>query len=66
MVDDCLTFCHEPDLLEMRLNTLNDVDDRFAIAEATHTHCGQSNELIFNAKRNRFAALGRSLWRFRR
>ena len=33
MIYDCFTFFNELDLLEIRLNTLNDVVDRFVIAE---------------------------------
>jgi beta-1,4-mannosyl-glycoprotein beta-1,4-N-acetylglucosaminyltransferase len=35
MVYDCFTFFNELDLLEIRLNTLDAVVDKFVIAEAT-------------------------------
>lgn len=56
MIYDCFTFFNELDLLEIRLNTLNGVIDRFVIAEATRTHRGQPKELLFEKNRARFAA----------
>ncbi len=55
-VFDCFTFFNELDLLEIRLNTLNDVVDRFVIAEATRTHQGKPKELLFEKHRARYAA----------
>lgn len=55
MVYDCFTFFNELDLLEIRLNTLKDVVDRFVIAEATRTHAGRPKELTFEKNRKRFA-----------
>ncbi len=37
MIYDCFAFFNEMDLLEIRLNTLNDVVDRFVLVEATRT-----------------------------
>lgn len=59
MVYDCFTFFNELDLLEIRLNVLDDVVDRFVICEAPWTHTGKPKELVFekNAARfSRFAA----------
>lgn len=56
MVYDCFTFFNELDLLEIRLNTLSEVVDRFVIAEATRTHRGQPKELLFEKNRARYAA----------
>lgn len=56
MVYDCFTFFNELDLLEIRLNTLNAVVDRFVIAEATRTYRGQPKELLFEKNRARYAA----------
>lgn len=56
MTYDCFTFFNELDLLEIRLNTLADVVDRFVITEATRTHRGQPKELLFEKNRKRFAA----------
>lgn len=49
-------FFNELDLLEIRLNTLSDVVDRFVIAEATRTYSGKHKELVFAGNRQRFAA----------
>jgi beta-1,4-mannosyl-glycoprotein beta-1,4-N-acetylglucosaminyltransferase len=46
---DCFTYYNE-DLL-LRLETLNEVVDRFVIAEATHTHTGKSKPLFFKPER---------------
>ena len=35
---DCFTFFNELDLLEIRLNELNEVVDYFVLVEATTTH----------------------------
>ena len=56
MIYDCFTFFNELDLLEIRLNTLNDVVDRFVIAEATRTYMGKRKELLFERNRERYAA----------
>lgn len=56
MIYDCFTFFNELDLLEIRLNTLAPVVDRFVIAEATRTYRGQPKELLFKKNRDRFTA----------
>ena len=56
MIYDCFTFFNELDLLEIRLNTLASVVDRFVIAEATRTHSGKPKELLFEKNRERYAA----------
>lgn len=61
MVYDCFTFFNELDLLEIRLNTLNDVVDRFVIAEATRTHRGKPKELLFEKNRARYAAFAEKI-----
>ena len=55
MVYDCITFFNELDLLEIRLNTLSSVVDKFIIAEATRTHSGKPKDLVFDRCRDRFA-----------
>lgn len=55
MIYDCFTFFNELDLLEIRLNTLDDVVDRFVIAEATRTHSGKPKELLFEKNKARYA-----------
>ena len=56
MIYDCFTFFNELDLLEIRLNTLNAVVDKFVIAESTRTHRGTPKELVFEKNKERFAA----------
>ena len=55
MIYDCFSFFNELDLLEIRLNVLKDVVDRFVIAEATRTHRGRPKELLFEKFRERYA-----------
>ena len=55
MTYDCFTFFNELDLLEIRLNVLKDVVDRFVICEAPWTHTGMPKTLIFEANKPRFA-----------
>lgn len=56
MVYDCFTFFNELDLLEIRLNILKDVVDRFVLVEAGETHTGKRKPFYFAENRNRFAA----------
>lgn len=53
-VFDCLPFNNELDILEIRLNELYDVVDRFIIVEAKETHSGKPKELVFDANTKRF------------
>ena len=54
MLYDCFTFFNELDLLEIRLNVLNSIVDKFVLVEATKTHKGDPRELVFEANRLRF------------
>jgi beta-1,4-mannosyl-glycoprotein beta-1,4-N-acetylglucosaminyltransferase len=56
MIYDCFTFFDELDLLEVRLNELSDVVDRFVLVEATQTFQGDPKPLHFQMNRSRFAA----------
>lgn len=51
---DCFIFYNELDLLNYRLNVLNDVVEYFIIVEATHTHAGHPKELFFKNNRHMF------------
>lgn len=51
---DCFTFYNELDLLELRLNILNDKVDFFVLVEASKTHSGEDKDLIFEANKKRF------------
>ena len=52
---DCFIFFNELDILEIRLNELYDVVDRFVIVEARKTHGGKDKPLYFNENLNRFS-----------
>jgi len=54
MIYDCFTFFNELDLLEIRLNILNDSIDKFVLVEATKTHQGKDKTLHFAENKNRF------------
>jgi len=56
MIYDCFTFFNELDLLEMRLNVLKDVVDKFVLVEAGETHTGKPKPLYFKGNEARFAA----------
>lgn len=56
MVYDCFSFFNELDLLEIRLNVLKDVVDKFVLVEAGETHAGISKPFYFEQNRERFGA----------
>lgn len=58
MIYDCFSFFNELDLLEIRLNVLKDVVDKFVLVEATQTHAGQSKPLYYQENAGRFSAFG--------
>jgi len=47
---DCFQFFNEENILDLRLNTLNDHVDEFIIAEATRDHAGNEKKLNFDYK----------------
>lgn len=53
-VYDCFTFYNEFDLLEIRLNELNDVVDTFVLVEANRSFQGKKKPLYFNENKDRF------------
>lgn len=55
MIYDCFPFFNELDILEIRLNELNDVVDKFVLVEATKTHSGKDKPLFFEENKNRFS-----------
>ncbi|MDR0705439.1 MAG: hypothetical protein LBF88_10695 [Planctomycetaceae bacterium] len=55
MIYDCFTFFNELDLLEIRLNILNEVVDRFVIVEATRTFSNHPKSLYFETNKDRFS-----------
>ncbi len=54
MIYDCFTFFNELDLLEIRLNELNSVVDKFVIVEANRTFQGKPKEMVLKTEWNRF------------
>jgi beta-1,4-mannosyl-glycoprotein beta-1,4-N-acetylglucosaminyltransferase len=54
-VYDCFTFFNELDLLEVRLNELDGIVDRFVLCESPYTFRGQPKPLVFQENRERFA-----------
>ena len=52
---DCFIFNHEIELLEMRMNILNDYVDKFVITEGDITFSGKPKESHFSNNRERFA-----------
>lgn len=54
VIYDCFTFFNELDILEIRLEELYNVVDRFVIAEATATHQREPKPLYFRDNLNRF------------
>jgi|SRR5664280_574543 len=55
MIYDCFTFFNELELLELRLNELAGVVDKFVVVEATRTFSNQPKPLYFRENRERFA-----------
>jgi len=52
---DCFTFYNELDMLEFRLNELDDVVDFFVLVECTKTFTNKDNELYFENNKSRFS-----------
>jgi len=52
---DGFIFFNELDALEIRLNELNDIVDKFILVESTKTHSGQSKPLYFERNKERFS-----------
>ena len=52
MIYDCFMFFNELELLEIRINELDDIVDKFVIVEATRTHANKPKPLYYkeNAK----------------
>ncbi len=54
MIYDCFTFFNEFDLLEIRLNELDSVVDKFVLVEATKTFSGLEKPLYFENNKQKF------------
>ena len=55
MIYDCFSFFNELDLLEIRLNTLDKVADKFILVESPITHTGNPKPLYYAENKERFA-----------
>ena len=51
---DCFTFYNELDMLNYRLNILENVVDYFILVEANQTHAGKTKKLYFNENKHKF------------
>jgi len=51
---DCFIFYNELDLLQYRLNTLNDYIDYFIIVESIYTHSGNEKVLFYEKNKQKF------------
>ena len=51
---DCFIFNNEVELLEIRLNILNDVVDKFVIVEGKSTFSGKKKDSSFLKNKDRF------------
>lgn len=54
MVFDCFTFYNELDVLEIRLNMLNDVVDKFVLIESTRTYTNQEKPLYYLENKEKY------------
>lgn len=61
MIYDCFTFFNELDLLEIRLNTLNSIVDKFVLVEATLTHQGKPKPLYFEENKAKFESFSHKI-----
>lgn len=55
MIYDCFCFFNELEILELRLNILDPVVDKFVICESTVTHTGQPKRMFFEENKDRFS-----------
>lgn len=55
MIYDCFPFFNELDLLEIRLNVLNPVVDKFVLVESTQTFNRDAKPLYYEENKQRFA-----------
>lgn len=55
MIYDCFTFFNELDLLEIRLNILNDVVDKFILVEASKTQSLLDKPFYFEENKERYS-----------
>lgn len=58
---DCFIFFNELDLLEIRLNTLNEHVDYFVLVESTKTFTGLDKPLYYDTNKKRFEGFNRKI-----
>jgi beta-1,4-mannosyl-glycoprotein beta-1,4-N-acetylglucosaminyltransferase len=51
---DCFLFFNELEILELRLEILNNIVDKFVIVESTTTFSGKQKELFFDKNKDKF------------
>lgn len=61
MIYDCFPFCHELDVLRIRLHELAEVVDRFVLVESPVTHSGRRKPLYYRDNSSRFADFGEKI-----
>lgn len=54
MIVDCFTFFNEMELLEIRLEYLSSLVDKFILVEANKTHAGRPKPFYFNEQKERY------------
>jgi beta-1,4-mannosyl-glycoprotein beta-1,4-N-acetylglucosaminyltransferase len=64
-VYDCFNFFNELDILEMRLNILDDYVDYFVVVESSVTHSGESKPFYFEENKNRFTKFEKKIIHFK-
>lgn len=55
MIYDCFTFFNELEILELRLQLLYDVVDKFVLVESTKTHSNVDKELFYELNKKRYS-----------
>jgi beta-1,4-mannosyl-glycoprotein beta-1,4-N-acetylglucosaminyltransferase len=65
IIYDCFIFFNELDLLELRLNVLNDSVDYFVIVESAITFQGEAKEFFFEKHKDRFAKFENKIIHFK-
>ena len=55
MIIDCFPFFNELDVLDIRLNILNEVVDKFVLVEASKTQSKIDKPFYFEQNKNRYS-----------
>lgn len=61
MIFDCFIFNNEMDILDIRLNELNDVVDKFVLVESTTSHTNVKKPLHFLQNKKRFSKFSKKI-----